>query len=186
MPKRKPAATPIKETAYHEAGHAVALHHCGIKYNYVTIEPDEEGRLGHVLHRLPKWFNPETDLCDRVRLLAERHIIVNYAGQIAQTKFRGKPLRFGMESDNATAIDLAIYLCGGLGATCDAYLLYCLYASLDVVNLRWREIEAVAEALLARKTLKYDDVLEIIWPGSAAFRERLEASNRRTKQRGAG
>jgi hypothetical protein len=160
-------------TAHHEAGHAVAAWHYGMRFKYVTIEADRENQsLGHLMHQMPKWFHPDYDSSDRVVLRAQRHIIVSFAGQLAEQKFRGRKPRYGMQSDDRKAVDLAFYLCGSED-TVNAYLRFCWLASRDVVNVRWPEIKAVAQGLLSRQTLQYDDVLEIISPGALELRQLL-------------
>jgi hypothetical protein len=150
-----PRSSPSGATAHHEAGHAVAAWHYGMRFKYVTIEADHANQsLGHLMHQMPKWFRPDGDASDRVVLRAQRHIIVCFAGQLAEQKFRGRKPRYGMHSDNQKAVDLAFYLCGSED-TVDAYLHYCWLASRDVVNVRWREIKAVAQGLLRRQTLRY-------------------------------
>jgi len=80
----------LRTTAYHEAGHAVAAWWLFLKFRYVTIKPDGD-TLGHVkFNRSPKWFSPDIDKSDRVRLFAERHIISSFAGQIAEAQVPGQ------------------------------------------------------------------------------------------------
>jgi ATP-dependent Zn protease len=148
----------LQATAYHEAAHAVVALRLALKFRHVTINPGSDC-LGHLLcSRLPKWFNLEINKSDRARMLAERHIIVDFAGQIAETRFLGKNPRFGMHEDDYHAVDLALYFCGSR-KTCEAYLDYCFEASRDLVNSQLRLIEATATVLLVRQTLNYRDVL---------------------------
>ncbi len=159
----------LRATACHEAGHAVAAWHTDLKFRRVTIKPEDDS-LEHLLHsRFPKWFNPELDKGDRARMYAEHLIEVGFAGQLAEAKFRGRRPRFGMRSDSQSAVDTAIWF-HEPGKTLDAYLRYCWCVSENLVNFRWREIEALAVALLERETLNYLDAIEIICPGSAALR----------------
>jgi hypothetical protein len=161
----------IRETAYHEAGHAVAAWNYGVRFKHVTIIAEEDS-FGHLMHSPPKWFHPDYDSSDRMAMRAQRYIIISFAGQLAQAKFRGKHPRWGMGSDNRNAVNMAFYMCGS-EKTVDAYLRSCWSASNDLVNVRWREIKVVAKALLARNILKYEDVLEVISPGSKALRASL-------------
>jgi len=72
-------------TAYHEAGHAIAAWRLELSFRYVTVEPCvSDGSLGHILHRIPKWLTPETEGSHRARLHTERHIITDFAGQLAE------------------------------------------------------------------------------------------------------
>lgn len=168
-----------KATAYHEAGHAVAAWRQGLKFKRVTIKPDADS-LGHVLKGFPKWFRPDNDQSDRVRLHAERHIIMDFAGQLAEAKFRGRRPRYGMGADNQNAVDMALYLCGSQKAV-EAFLRFCWCVSQEFVNGRWGKIEALAAALLERETLNYEDAIEVIAPGSKALRAILGEAMARKK-----
>lgn len=154
----------LEATAHHEAGHAIALWHFGRGFKRVTVDPDQsKATLGHLLHhKMPKWVDPETGFSGRIRLYLERRIIVCFAGQIAEAKFLGRQPRYGMEQDNDQAIDFASSLLGGQQDTFDAYIRYCWLTTRDIVNLHWRDIEAVAVALVERKTLQHRDVLDVI------------------------
>jgi hypothetical protein len=86
-----------------------------------------------------------------------------------------------MHSDNQKAVEMAFHLCGCSTKTVEAYLRCCWCQTQDLVNRRWREIEAVAAALLERETLTYDDVIETARPGSLALRGSLEAGMARKR-----
>ncbi len=102
----------LTATAYHEAAHAVVAHGNGIKFRRITIEKDGDS-LGHVLiHRLPKWFQPDVNAGDRARLLAEKRILVKFAGHAAEAKYRGRANRIGASSDYRQAIDFILPFTG--------------------------------------------------------------------------
>jgi hypothetical protein len=82
---------------------------------------------------------------------AEREIICDFAGQIAETWFFRKRPRFGMDSDNQSAVDMACRLCGSK-QTAEAYMKYCFLASQDLVRANFKAVQAVAVALSERKT----------------------------------
>jgi hypothetical protein len=71
----------------------------------------------------------------------------------------------------------------GSEKTTNAFLRYLWCATEDLVSSHWKSIQAVANALLKQKTLKYEDAIEVIFPGSAALRESLEKVT--TEQRSA-
>jgi hypothetical protein len=163
-----PSLTRQLATAHHEAGHAVAAYFTGLKFRYVTIAPGKDS-LGHLQHgRFPRWFRPDVVSSDRHRLYGERHIVVSFAGQLAEARFRGSRPRYGMHGDNQNAIEMAFHLCGSK-KTAEAYLRYCWCLSDDRVDLRWREITALAAALIERETVSYIEVAEIIFSGTAAL-----------------
>ena len=104
----------LNATAYHEAGHAIAAWRNYLTFKYVTIKP-EAGSLGHMLHnRLPKWFKPDIESTDRQRLHGERLIVTNFAGQIAEAKFRRRRPRYGMHGDNQSDVDMAFHFATAL------------------------------------------------------------------------
>ena len=59
----------------------------------------------------------------------------------------------------------------------EAYLRYCWCMAEELVEGRWRDIEAVAAALQVRKTLNYEETLEVISPGARALRDGLRRAN---------
>jgi hypothetical protein len=140
----------------------------GIRFKLVTIEPDAKS-YGRLVHQRPNWLRPDHDSIDRIVVRAERHIIISFAGQLAVAKFQGHSLRYGMASDNRNAATIADYLCGS-NETVEAYLRCCWFASRDLINVRWDQIEALAQALLSQKTLKFYDALEVMNPGAAQLR----------------
>jgi hypothetical protein len=171
----------LEATAHHEPGHTVAAWQTGVKFKRVTIKPSaNDGSLGQLLHNPPQWLRPDIDSSDRVTRLVEQHIIVSFAGQLAEGKFRGKAPRYGMRSDDQKAVDLAIRVCGSEETT-NAYLKYCWFASRDIVNVRWPEIQAVALALMKQETLNYAEILEVIMPGTAALRASLARGSAKKK-----
>jgi len=122
-------AKQLHATAHHEAEHAFVAWRSEIKFKYVTIKPGCDS-LGHVLYRRVRWFRPDIDNADRVRMYAERRIIASHAGQIAEAKFRGRRPRYGMHADNQLAFDMAFRLCGSV-KTAEAYLHYCWLRAQD-------------------------------------------------------
>jgi len=63
--------------------------------------------------------------------------------------------------DNQNAADMAFRIASSPAAA-EAFLKYCFLAARDHVALRFPEIEAVAAALLERKTLTFDEVRTVI------------------------
>lgn len=156
-------------TAHHEAGHAVVAWRVGLGFKYVTVKPDaNRGSLGHIASRFPGWFKPEIEASDRIRLHAERHIVMGLAGQLAEKKFLSRRPRCGMEGDNQNAADLALCFCGS-EETATAFLKYCFMVARDWVNADWAGIQAVAGALAERETLTRNEVVEIIWAEAARW-----------------
>jgi hypothetical protein len=113
----------------------------------------------------------------------ERHIITSLAGQIAEERFLQKRPRYGMHADNQSAVDMAFRLFGS-AETVEAYLHYCFMAARNLVTANWSSIGAVADALMSRGTLSYDDVDEVIMPDSASLRASLRKASQLRSCRG--
>lgn len=99
----------LVEIAFHEAGHAVAHHEQGIRFQKVSIEPDAKGEsLGRESLKFPKWYHDavEGSMSSKVpdltkaRLYMEGLVIGQMAGHLAQEKHAGKTPEFeSYESD---------------------------------------------------------------------------------------
>ncbi len=146
-----------KETAYHEAGHAVAC--------YVLNHPCEkadiiqgEGYLG----RLYMKAIPE-DLKDKLREqenlspceenLLYNHIIIRFAGCASAYHFTGKPNWEGCSTDLIQASLLIPHL--------DRSRKEYKEKAKELIDSNWKNVEAVAQALLEKQTLTAQQVHEI-------------------------
>ena len=166
----------LEMVAYHEAGHAVIAWRNHIRFKHVTIVPVEGESLGHVRNcGYPSWFRPDIELSDRIHMRVEHEILLDLAGQIAQAKFLGRRPRWGMESDDHSAVDMAYRLFDSPD-TVDAYLKFCYERAKDLVNGQWPYIERLAQALLEKRTLDYEDALEVIMPGRRELGASIKAS----------
>ena len=144
-------STQRRATAYHEAGHAVVRWCYGLEFRLVTIRPDlVDGSLGHVAHA------PDEPVDGYAVSLA--------AGQVAEIKFRRRLPRWGSEGDDEDIIEIALAR-GMAPDTAAAWGRYCILMSRDLVNQYWREIQAVAAALLERETLSYQDAVDVMLNG---------------------
>jgi hypothetical protein len=68
----------------------------GAKANIRKIEATDGDSHGRVRNKYPKWFRPDVEISDRVRIHAERRIIASFAGQIAEHRYLNKLPRYGM------------------------------------------------------------------------------------------
>ena len=163
----------LQVTAYHEAGHAVAIY-LDQAFSEVSIVGNEKA-AGYVVYEdsdpeiLEAWNDGNRDDA-RVVQWVERSLIVAFADAIAQRRFSPRSdWRQGMGhgqfvvpgSDIQTVIrrvdDLGYR--GKHAATYQADL----QARAALVNEHWPEIQKVAEALLEHETLSVDDVHEILF-----------------------
>lgn len=192
--ERKYEAPSVAQTAYHEAGHAVACYWLQEEpFEDVTIIPDERsdshGRMswspGPRLDRLegPGALSPD----DRVWI--DRTISILLAGGIAEERFSGQYDEPGTEGDRRCARELSDYVVPGacvavgeLDLDLDPEVLaervqnspeqlrrqaYFEWRRLETEHLvasRWANIQAVAEALLVRGQLTYAEVKALIDP----------------------
>jgi len=150
-----------ERSVYHEAGHAVAafILHLSMGRKGVTILPSHE-TLGsaHILTQFRE--NPECPQSGRTHLRMERLAIFYLSGDEAERKFSSSR-RFGGHDDLHNASDVL----GSISTSdevCKARLRLARLEACDLVNCHWELIEAVATALLERKTLTPQAVRKVI------------------------
>jgi hypothetical protein len=152
-------------TAYHEAGHAVAAmaYGKGIRRQGATIAPNlKRGAAGtvYMLKHIPG--DPSVGgayRCDRqtgrMRLRIEEDVMVSLAEEAAQRCFRPLSVRSHHgRSDHEDATDLLRYIVGD-DRELNAYFRWLMIRTENFVRLpfRWMQIEAIAKALMEKKTL---------------------------------
>jgi hypothetical protein len=157
--RSRQGSNPERNIAIHEAGHAVAAFFQHQRIVRATIIPTTEW-LGHVLHSPLKFadrgmFDESLRGIDR----AEKRIVVLFAGPIAARKFEQRShWRMVGRSDFDSAAKMFSYL----ESDDDEYNR--LYGKLLwrraelLVQLRWPEINAVADELVRHRTLDLDGV----------------------------
>lgn len=155
--------TQKQSTAFHEAGHAVAAFFLGFSVGRrgVTIIPDKiKDNLGaaHVLLQLRE--RPDVAISPGTHVRIENHAVVCLAGDAAQRKLHPRS-HYRAQSDQDQALELLDYISGSNEILCARFKVARLQAQA-LVNLRWKEITAVATALLERKTLTRDEVRQAI------------------------
>jgi len=152
--KKPPKPSHDHAIAYHEAGHAVLAHFLQVRTVEVSIVADGSGRDGYTRHH-----------ASQMRALdATARAIISLGGMAAQKLYcpRFSDDRGG-EDDERDAYDAVGHLARTRRET--RVLLNCLgecaRALLSKPRL-WRAVKAVAEALLAKKTLTGKEVDGII------------------------
>lgn len=135
-----------------------------VPIRYVTIKPVESKSWGHVLPGKIH-FAKEGVFDDSLRGMdrAERYIIVCYAGPLCSRKLQPKcrwRLMGGSDFDQAAEIFMRI-----CGEDAKAQLLYdkLLWRRAELlVQHQWKNITAVANALLERQKLDRDEIKQVI------------------------
>ncbi|MEE9130381.1 MAG: hypothetical protein V3T84_10205 [Phycisphaerales bacterium] len=141
-------------TAFHESGHAVAAYRLGWPFSYVTIEPSDM-TAGH-LHSLPVLAEPLPYLGRKDRIDIVRSVKVSLAGVIATRAAGFHDPYDGSDGDYMDVLALLNVLCDGID---DLETTIVRLADETAEMLReqktWALVEAVASALLHRRTLGY-------------------------------
>jgi hypothetical protein len=155
-PKKSTQAERLKGTAIHEAGHAVAAYYLRVRITYVTIAPDGDAHVEFGRHGV---FDDSLRGTDR----AERHIMVRFAGQIAERKHapRSKWRRGGWV-DRAAARELFSSINHSDQKVRDLHMKLLWRKTECLVEFRWKDIQAVADTLLKRKRLDATQVAAVI------------------------
>jgi len=169
------AAVIRRSTAYHEAGHAVAQVACRGTIWRVSIAPsiDEQGRpIGGSMEGRPPWEQPAAKaprgrlrgFTREVRAILRRDGIISFAGIAAQY-----PRNTGLCGDDMAdraRLDIEGFHLAAKDFGCRRPRWTIHWPSFDracaVIDPRWGQVEALAEALLERTTLLESEVLEIV------------------------
>ncbi len=153
------------ETAYHEAGHAVAaLALFGInRVRKISIIPRKKDySLGRMNPRKIR-MQPDVDVPPAVEIKLMNMMIENYAGVVAGKYLTGRSDHRGAYSDYEDITNLRSYLSDTFDPLVDKYLDKYLYRRAELlVNWGWPQIQAVAKELLKRKELSNDEFYKII------------------------
>jgi ATP-dependent Zn protease len=173
--KEKQRARWLAAVAHHEAGHAIASFRRKRGIRHVTIVPaaDYAGRVAH--YKAPASFQA----IDEGRLSnaqVEDRVLISLAGPEAERKFSGRYDHAGASSDHDWVVDLLMKHSGSAEEV-NAWSKLMHLRARGFVEHHWEDIEAVAAALLERRTIKGSDVKRILQQRdekrTAAFLERI-------------
>ena len=161
-PETRHVSDAIRLTAFHEAGHAVMAELCGRQVTEVEIVGDPE-HTGSV-HSLAFPPDPgEGDTSDADIEDIERRLKIILAGTVAEAMVTGRE-----EWDETSEdLDAAVRLAMRLVDDCEGVLPLLADTKADVehnLRARWPAVEAVAEALIARKSLTGTEVRKLLTP----------------------
>jgi|SRR5262249_4488085 len=144
--------------AHHEAGHAVVAYRLGVEVNFVTILPAHNKNDGHVaISRIDLFCG---SLGFRAKL--ERAIKICLAGPMAESLFYPRYRRRLGSYDYVCAFGLARYL-ADWGAARE-FVRHQERETKKLLNLYWKDVQQVAQALLEYDELTGIAVKDIIGP----------------------
>ncbi len=192
----------LKSTAFHEAGHAVAVFQMNIPIRKVTIVPEGDA-LGYVLRSgvsFPKKVRQTLESSSRgtirycfphefarAQYLAERHAMYCLAGIEAQRQFDPKSVRhYHWRQDRESALQGLYYIVGD-----DEVPLYWRLLRQRTMNLltlpgAWAAIRTLAKELIRRKTLSGNEAVAAIRRGFDKDFERRVARRTGVVRAGSG
>jgi hypothetical protein len=166
--RKKTVSDVVRSTAFHEAGPVVAAWSQGLKIRGVTIVPSQ-GTLGQTTHaRKPlNGIKIEYDNSARARARAEDAIVVLLAGPAAERRHNPRRYRASHGAgDLKQAVDIATHFCSSDKAV-EAYLNWLGIAAADQLAGLWDDVETIAKALIARRTLNAAEIAALLTPGAA-------------------
>jgi hypothetical protein len=144
--------TKLEVVAHHEAGHVAVAIQERISFHNVSIVADAYA-LGRVQHRrLSRTFIEALKSGSLTRDQVEKHVLYSLAGPAAETRFTGRDNARGAEQDRDTAIDLLMGATGS-GEEVSAWFNLMEIRARLTIERSWEQIEAIAAALLERKTM---------------------------------
>ncbi len=172
--------TSIEKTAYHEAGHAVAAFYYKRRFIKISIIPDPES-LGRVIYPESywKWFHLDKN-STRFRARIEEEILKKFAGEVAE--------RIASKSDNLNrprehnrrAREIASFVCG-TRKELDAFIQWLWRREVNLMQdpCRWAAVEMLANTLLGKRELGYQETRKIIVSAIENYKKNSEyrASN---------
>jgi ATP-dependent Zn protease len=156
-------STDEEDTAYHEAGHAVVGAAGGRAPIFVTIIPDG-GAAGK--NEFPKDGRPEFKShfgdSPEKRAYIETRILIEVAGTIAHDlRFPERGHDAGDANDERCARALIEENAGWADNDRDSYLEQLKKTARGLLQANWPWVEAVARALIERKTISTEEVMKL-------------------------
>jgi hypothetical protein len=164
------APPPPEWVAYEEASHAVAMVKLGVggKIKLATIKPGR-GSWGRVEHQkiLHKGDEDSYQSSPAAMARIECAILVHLAGQYGPHRIAPDTYRLSRNTPDYKLVnDLISHLYPSLYDQDNVWPLYLSYMEARAKRLvwqYWKEIEAVAKALLERETLTRDEIIAVMY-----------------------
>jgi hypothetical protein len=141
-----------RNTAIHEAAHAVAAIRAGLVFDQVSALPDETLELDGALY----WT--ELQESGELAMAPELLAVVSLAGACAEAKLRGVRFDRMFQGVGATEDRESV---ASLGLTEQQFIAAC-HETVAMVDRDWELIERIADELEAGNQLSFDDVDAIV------------------------
>src|SRR5262245_45693989 len=141
-----------RNTAIHEAAHAVAAIRAGLVFDQVSAQPDETLEIDGALY----WT--ELQESGELAMAPELLAVVSLAGACAEAKLRG--VRFGRRFQGVGATEDRESV-AALGLSDQQFLNAC-HETVELVERDWGLIERLADELEAGSRLSFDEVDAIV------------------------
>jgi hypothetical protein len=144
-------------TAIHEIGHCVAYNEFGLKFKYVSIVKEND-TLGHVaslgIFKIASfdYFNIKKS-CSQKRLEAE--IVISICGNTAECKYLNK--KNTKKDEDYSKYSELIFRMYDNPIIMRKYYLFLNSIAENIIERRWDLITHLADILLIKKTLSYDE-----------------------------
>lgn len=165
--KRRQPRDATRYVAIHEAGHAVVGLALGLPVRRVSIIADGEsaGRTSGV--KRPVWVKNELEVGSPWRQPRIVHWVLNeittlQAGGLAGKRFTGRFDGQGSRGDRRQEIDLALRLLDDDERQAGALLKWLQLRSARLVDRHWAAINAVADGLVAQRSLSGAGIRRIV------------------------
>ena len=147
-----------RNTAIHEAAHAVAAIRAGLVFDQVSALPDETLELDGALY----WT--ELQESGELAMAPELLAVVSLAGACAEARLRGVRFDRMFQGVGATEDRESV---ASLGLTDQQFITACR-ETVEMVDRDWELIERIADELEAGNPLSFDEVDAIVTAGDGA------------------
>lgn len=188
--KAQRAHKKLTAVAYHEAGHAIAMLHFQLPFRLVSILPEGDS-LGRVIPGKPddpgtmEFFDDWLEGMDLYKQeLVQEYVeplhqlydtLADMTGALAEKKVTGRYNYVGADSDHHNIADMALHWAGGAGAEANAYVKWLQLRAQAFIDwdLRWLQIQRLAEALLERKELTFKEAYAVFVAASGELMQQM-------------
>ncbi len=171
----------LLRVAIHEAGHAFASYRLGARFEYVSIVPNlEEMSAGHVQGTpWPSAVHIDSHLDSRSQSHLERHVIVLWAGPVAEKRFSGRFNWIGARGDTHAISELAWFIVDGHSDGMKAFSNWMRFKAEELLMppYHWAGVEALAHALVEQRMIRSTDARKIIRAGMQAWLDEKTAAH---------